>query len=848
MKREDYINKIRNNLALMTNQLDLSKELNMHGLNIIIENFYRELLNLIFDWRLVNGNYGKNNLSGVDLYSESDKITIQISSTINRSKIQHSLNTIDNEIFKDYEFIFIGIGIAKNELNIKRHNYKVPNDIKFNPKCNIWDNARLFKEINNLELDKIKKVFYYFEKNFENLDEKINSKIKISSPVPSSIDYFMGREDELSEIENLIEIKKPLFIWGDPGIGKTEIAINFAKRCSEIVYFTTFQGSIKNTINNVIFIDLTSGLRINDYSEKLDILRQFSDKVLLIIDNFDAEQIDDPDILREEESYVELCNMDLKVIFTTRTNYGEGVHINPLSNDILLKLICYFYNNKNNDLMVELIQTLQNNTVLVELCARLLEQSNGFLTPEKLLEELKSYNISDLKTSISINKDRTIKDAFSKQIFTHHLGKLYKLTKLTEEEKQIISCASLLPINGFSYKSFINCEPLSSNLNSKEILQLTDETLIVKADNYKQFFFTMQGTKITDIDFLFMLTKYDDRIEEDVILNSKRIIDTLIQKGWIRHDKTNDVISVHPMLSIVCFENENVQPTLKRSIAFIKRLSNTNNVSANEYLNGNIYSQAKVLLNAIEQFNRIEDYGESIATILMRYVMNIAIKYDSLETKSKDTDALEALQYHFSALNLFKLICPDSIDYAICCDSIAAAYRETENYDKSLEYFFIAKKIFEKSVILESNELNDLYAYYHGRTYLLMEKYRTDDDILSDLCTCYHGIGLTYGLMGEHIIRKEYYEKILNIRKDESPINEIQLAKAYMNMSFVLQDMEDYNAQANFLFKANSIYEQLLPNLLYEWINSCYGLYVSHKNIGDQEKAQFFYNKIEQYL
>ena len=73
-EREDNIKNITRTLSYLQILVTNNNSLNLTDPNIHAENFYRDLLNLIFDWELENTNFNKRNTANIDSFSEKKKI------------------------------------------------------------------------------------------------------------------------------------------------------------------------------------------------------------------------------------------------------------------------------------------------------------------------------------------------------------------------------------------------------------------------------------------------------------------------------------------------------------------------------------------------------------------------------------------------------------------------------------------------------------------------------------------------------------------------------------------------------------------------------------------------------
>lgn len=94
-------NKLTTNLGLISSKIALENSVNDQSLNILLENPLLEILNFIYNYKLVNANSIGKNFPGIDGIDLENKLMFQISSTFSSDKIKH---TVDKVIkYKHYE-------------------------------------------------------------------------------------------------------------------------------------------------------------------------------------------------------------------------------------------------------------------------------------------------------------------------------------------------------------------------------------------------------------------------------------------------------------------------------------------------------------------------------------------------------------------------------------------------------------------------------------------------------------------------------------------------------------------------------------------------------------------------
>ena len=306
---------------------------------------------------------------------------------------------------------------------------------------------------------------------------------------------FLPRDDKQAEIDlRLRERRKPVVVWGFAGMGKTELAIEFARRYTRgQAYFVRFRNSVRETVTGPI-ADGFSDYDRKDvhgrekpeeqiYREVMKLLGQRSENDLLVLDNMDGDE-GGFDVLRGEPAFRDLCALPMGLLVTTRSPAEGGVEVDTLPLPLLRQLLRRFAD-LSDEMADALINAVEGHTLPVELLGRTLKYSLPRLSPEALLEKLTQGDLdSKALAKVSSPKDREGR----MERIQGHLTALFRLSDLPEKEKQMLGYA--LPMS-------------EAGLAAEDFAQVPD-------------------------------------FDQDVLLR-------LIDRGWIRRSK-DDVLTMHPLV------------------------------------------------------------------------------------------------------------------------------------------------------------------------------------------------------------------------------------------------------------------------------------------------------------
>ncbi len=87
LNKESYLKEVAKSLALLSNEVTILNAINLYDINIVAEDFFPGLLNLIYGYQLKNANDLEKNAPAIDLYDEVNKIAIQVTSDSSSKKI-----------------------------------------------------------------------------------------------------------------------------------------------------------------------------------------------------------------------------------------------------------------------------------------------------------------------------------------------------------------------------------------------------------------------------------------------------------------------------------------------------------------------------------------------------------------------------------------------------------------------------------------------------------------------------------------------------------------------------------------------------------------------------------------
>ena len=242
-----------------------------------------------------------------------------------------------------------------------------------------------------------KKRYHSADELIAQLDELVELSDKGSHYfIPSAITCgsgFWGREAELSHIEATFEKGHVLFLRGEGGIGKSQIALRYGElhtKRYDTVLFVSYETDFVCSFNKEANISINSLYRGTDetdedfFARKLNVMKKLcDDSVLLIIDNFDTEG---------DKMLDEIVKLKCDILFTSRIDYSSRfpqLSVDPLPYEVIRDMFCakgFSIFGENDDALRRLYQLFSGNTLIMSLIMKNLEEYHQ--SPANLLQSL----------------------------------------------------------------------------------------------------------------------------------------------------------------------------------------------------------------------------------------------------------------------------------------------------------------------------------------------------------------------------------------------------------------------------------------------------------------------------
>ena len=746
--RPVLIEKINNELGAFHASVQAAIRNNLPSYNVVAETVLAGLLNRIHGWNLVNANAITRNSAGVDLIDTTNRISVQVTSTNTLQKLDHTLEQFEGKkLDADYDrLIHLVISTDNPTATMKQRTRSK----WFSGSNDLWNIPELLAQIQTVNIGKMEIIADYLNREVAAFGQYVTESHLYLPPLTALGDDFVGREVELQNIASQIFSRKPVYLSGLGGMGKTELAVRFAREYSGgTVYFAHFSESFTKTITAMFSgvyprlpNDQPQPSETERYNTVISLLEKCGEKDILIIDNMDANQSEWNDLMRDP-AYKKLCSMKLRLLITTRFEHDRTIPINRMEDETLFEIFRQHDAELTEAEMKDLINEVNGHTMTIDLIARTLN-GKGWrkVTAEMMLTALREHTLpTENYRKIATDYNQSEEQA---QIY-QHLSTVFDVTGMTKICESVMRYATLLPENGMFGELF--------------------------------------GTSLKEE-------------EQDAL-------DSLLEHGWL--EMKDDLLMIHPVVRLVC--RTELTPTDENCGNFLNAL--WGQFDPKDYDRVKYAQLAEVFALAADHLeDKDAQWINNSGCLRLHLAQHDAARdlYEkhlpALEERLKNTEKLAtvynnlgsiygnlddhstSLEFQLKALEIReKVLPPDHPHLAISYGNVGTTYVNLGNHQKALEYMLKALEIQEK--VLPQDH--------------------------PDLATSYGNVGTTYGILGDRNKALEFQLKDLAIcEKVLSPDHPV-LASSYNNVGTTYTYMEDFPKAVACVEKALEIREKILP-------------------------------------
>lgn len=160
LSRKDSFESIKEKLEFLQLSISNSGSLNINDLTIYSENFFRDLLNLVYGWQLENANAGNQNAADIDLADQKAKLAIQVTARNDHAKIAETLGSFYSKTENSGRRLKFML-ISKEAIKYKAFE---GHEDRFDPAEDIIDIKKLLRKLNDLRAERLDEIAKFLER------------------------------------------------------------------------------------------------------------------------------------------------------------------------------------------------------------------------------------------------------------------------------------------------------------------------------------------------------------------------------------------------------------------------------------------------------------------------------------------------------------------------------------------------------------------------------------------------------------------------------------------------------------------------------------------------------------
>ena len=209
MQRKNYFDYIEEKLTILSIRVKNRGKLNILDVHMHSENFYRDFLNLLYDWNLENANNNVQNVEAIDLIDDNAKLIVQVSATATKAKINKSISKKSIEDYSKRGYSFKFISIAEDGDKLRKQKYKNLYNINFDPKEDIFDISSIEKDIFHLKGNELEQIYQYIKTELGNMPDSLQFNSDLATIINILAEVNLDEKEPLGNI-NMFEIDKKI--------------------------------------------------------------------------------------------------------------------------------------------------------------------------------------------------------------------------------------------------------------------------------------------------------------------------------------------------------------------------------------------------------------------------------------------------------------------------------------------------------------------------------------------------------------------------------------------------------------------------------------------------------------
>lgn len=203
MNKEAYLKIITSALSALSFEVEYRNSINLYDINIIAEDFFKDFLNMLYGYNLINFNILDKNTAAIDLGDTNARIAIQVTSDNSSTKIDKTLKKfIEKKLYNQYDRLLFLLLTKKKKYT---KTFDTQGKFTFDKKFDIIDNNDLIQHINCKDTDQLFQISNFLNKEILlNVDRERRRQANEVETIIDLVEYLSKNKSKPKDNNNSI--------------------------------------------------------------------------------------------------------------------------------------------------------------------------------------------------------------------------------------------------------------------------------------------------------------------------------------------------------------------------------------------------------------------------------------------------------------------------------------------------------------------------------------------------------------------------------------------------------------------------------------------------------------------
>jgi hypothetical protein len=261
-ERKKAIDNISKILAITRYHIEHHQAISDYSLHIHGENYFRDVFNLVYDYKLINANFETKNAPCIDLIDKKRKLAYQITTTRTKEKIEKTLKILLDPKYKNYDIkIYFLLDKAKPSNSTIQ---ELSDKYGITLSEVLADYTDLMRDIENLETNKLIELN---NKYFKGIEKRYTDEVVLDLTCKHLLTKFPTIKKDYDDDFGSVDTNKKLEL--NKINSRTAAYINISLGHSQLLYTLNEEGDFLSQLRTLVIDNIYKGVLIDILRTKI---------------------------------------------------------------------------------------------------------------------------------------------------------------------------------------------------------------------------------------------------------------------------------------------------------------------------------------------------------------------------------------------------------------------------------------------------------------------------------------------------------------------------------------------------------------------------------------------------